>query len=391
MFINNAFARLGFLALLATCVFAEMPQTAVRDVLYDPSGEAFSGTVTIVPNGFPPSATPPVISIPVEDGLFSVRLTPTTTVSPQAFYSVTYAGPGKSFLWNEKWSVSPHEHGLSLKDVRVPEMKSRTAPSNINAEKARDISLPLSMSDISSLNASLAEMTGSLNTLAANLNQVATTVQTITSTQRVIGEVPVGSINGVNATFTLANTPSQATTVVVCRNGVTLHVSNDYTVSGNVVSFVPAAIPITGDIVTVDYTKTSLQSTPTVNRMSTYRDITLPIPMSDVTGLSSALSQINVFISTLTSNATNLETTVQGLAALTPVYGEVPTGAINGTNTRFALQNVPQNGAITLFKNGLRETVGVDYSLTGQSIVFLSLSAPQVGDSLSVDYTAAIN
>lgn len=65
-------------------------------------------------------------------------------------------------------------------------------------------------------------------------------------------EVPTGSVNGVNVTFTLANTPVTGS-VQVFLNGVRQKVTTDYTVATATITFVSA--PSTGDDVTVVYFK----------------------------------------------------------------------------------------------------------------------------------------
>ena len=47
------------------------------------------------------------------------------------------------------------------------------------------------------------------------------------------GETPVGSINGSNTTFTLANSPKPASSIEVTLNGAELSVTTDYTLSGD--------------------------------------------------------------------------------------------------------------------------------------------------------------
>ena len=71
------------------------------------------------------------------------------------------------------------------------------------------------------------------------------------------GEVPTGTINGTNTTFTLANTPSVAASVHVYVNGLRqfLGTGNDYTFSGTTITFLTGAVPQTGDILFVDYQK----------------------------------------------------------------------------------------------------------------------------------------
>ncbi len=87
-----------------------------------------------------------------------------------------------------------------------------------------------------------------------------TTVSTNTSTgfvkysNVVIREVPSGSINGTNTSYTIANTPV-AGYEEVFLNGVLQEpgASNDYTITTVTIAFVTA--PISGDIVLVNYYK----------------------------------------------------------------------------------------------------------------------------------------
>ena len=78
----------------------------------------------------------------------------------------------------------------------------------------------------------------------------------ITAPNFVIGEVPTGTINGTNPTFTLANTPLVGKEMVHV-NGIRQQVGsgNDYTISGATITFLSGAIPQTGDVVIVDYLK----------------------------------------------------------------------------------------------------------------------------------------
>lgn len=60
------------------------------------------------------------------------------------------------------------------------------------------------------------------------------------------GEVPSGTINGSNVTFTLANTPNPALSLVLFRNGVLQYPAGiDFTLSSSTITFVTA--PLTGD------------------------------------------------------------------------------------------------------------------------------------------------
>lgn len=94
----------------------------------------------------------------------------------------------------------------------------------------------------------------------------------MTSYGFVCREVPAGIINGTNAVFTLSNTPT-ANTEQVFLNGILQNVGagNDYTISGNTITF--AIPPIVTDVILVNYTI----------------DVTLPTPPTP--GLESSASR----------------------------------------------------------------------------------------------------
>ena len=57
----------------------------------------------------------------------------------------------------------------------------------------------------------------------------------------VTGEIPAGTLNGINATFTLANVPT-AGSEAIWLNGLRMKTGFDYTISGATITFVPADI-----------------------------------------------------------------------------------------------------------------------------------------------------
>lgn len=66
------------------------------------------------------------------------------------------------------------------------------------------------------------------------------------------------------------------------------------------------------------------------------------------------------------------------------VFGETPTGVKNGINTTFGLADTPRSGSTAVYRNGLRERLGVGYTESGTDIVFST--PPLSSDDLSVDY-----
>jgi hypothetical protein len=57
---------------------------------------------------------------------------------------------------------------------------------------------------------------------------------------------------------------------------------------------------------------------------------------------------------------------------------EVPAGIINGVNATFTLAAAPSPvGSLMLIRNGLLQTAGIDYTLSGNTIAFLAGAIPQ--------------
>jgi hypothetical protein len=72
------------------------------------------------------------------------------------------------------------------------------------------------------------------------------------------------------------------------------------------------------------------------------------------------------------------------------VDGETPAGTINGANAAFTLSGVPNPVAsLALYRNGLLEKQGLDYTVSGNAITFLSGAIPQSGDALTASYRMA--
>lgn len=94
--------------------------------------------------------------------------------------------------------------------------------------------------------------------LTAPMLLLVTLLPTVSWTQPCTGtfvdnEIPVGSINGTNITFTLSAIPSPVSSLVVFRNGIALHSNLDYMVSSNTLTFQNVAIPQTGDVVKLQF------------------------------------------------------------------------------------------------------------------------------------------
>lgn len=69
----------------------------------------------------------------------------------------------------------------------------------------------------------------------------------------------------------------------------------------------------------------------------------------------------------------------------TIVMNEVPSGAINGTNTVFTTANNYAAGKIAVYLNGARQILGTNYTETGVSEITMT-SPPVTGNTLCADY-----
>ena len=116
---------------------------------------------------------------------------------------------------------------------------------------------------------------------------------------------------------------------------------------------------------------------------------TLPISINQVSSLSADLASINSAIATLTAQLNNLIANGAGAAAGTNasfIDAESPAGTVDGTNTAFNLAQLPTSGSLSVYRNGLLQSVGVDYTVTGSAVTFLPASVPRVGDVVASFY-----
>jgi hypothetical protein len=68
----------------------------------------------------------------------------------------------------------------------------------------------------------------------------------------------------------------------------------------------------------------------------------------------------------------------------TQVFGEVPSGTLNGSNETFTVSNSFQTGTTCVYRNGLREHLGVGYTESSPELLF---TTPPLGsDVITVDY-----
>ena len=134
--------------------------------------------------------------------------------------------------------------------------------------------------------------------------------------------------------------------------------------------------------------------TTTVNGLST----TVAGHTTSIASLSSTVGSLSPTVSGLSTSLTNLTNTVTALTATvnslsggntSSVYvdAQTPTGTLNGTNKVFNLASVPApSTSLALYRNGLLQSSGVDYSLSGGVVTFTSASTPLSTDILQAFY-----
>ncbi|MBI3209993.1 MAG: hypothetical protein HYZ37_14000 [Candidatus Solibacter usitatus] len=72
------------------------------------------------------------------------------------------------------------------------------------------------------------------------------------------------------------------------------------------------------------------------------------------------------------------------------VDGETPAGLVNGTNAVFTLADAPvPANSLMLYRNGVLQRAGTDFSISSNTVTFTSGSHPQNGDLLAASYRLA--
>ncbi len=325
-------------------LLAQTTLTQIRDTIVNADGTPFNGTVVITWNGFTGSNTgtisPLSTSARVYNGTLSVLLVPTTTASPGTFYQAVYYGNDGAAAWTETWQVPPSSTPLTLSTVRTSASTGSGTSTGTGggsgtgggtSGSGQYATLPISLNQITGLSAIL----GSLNSAIAGLNTQLNTIGSTppTTAAFVDSDSLSGTLDGVNANFTLSQTPVPASSLSVFRNGLLQSLGVDYTVSGSAITFLPGSVPLPADLLNAAYR------------------VAAPGPTA-------------IFIDS-----------------------ETPAGVINGNNLNFTLQITPNPpGSLKLYKNGVLLMQNIDYTLGANVIVFSTNITPQTGDALRASY-----
>lgn len=270
-------ARLLLAAITMTSgAFAAPALSTIQDLLYKADGARFNGTLTISWNSFQAADNSTIVqqssTVTVKDGNLRVQLVPSTTSTPAIYYSVVYNSDGK-VQFREVWSVPSSGQPLKVRDVRVNTPTGSSggpggpapSPQTGTIEEADVIGL------IADLEARPLKGPGFAPNRVAFINslgQIEAVLGSDGDCIRVDGstgpcgtvapafidnEPPAGIVDGSNRAFTLESTPDPESSLVVYRNGLLQKVGIDFTLNARTITFVPGAVPQSGDILMASY------------------------------------------------------------------------------------------------------------------------------------------
>jgi hypothetical protein len=245
--------------------------TTVQDTLYKANGAPFSGFVLIEWQSFEAADSSNIatsnLTVPIVNGVLYVQLAPNAGSSS---YAVRYVSEGRA-QFQEIWVVPASARPLGLNDVRVT-----SAPgSGGSGSTGQDTSIPESsvvglLTDLAMRpergagyapsSAAYIDSAGLIEAVAGNVTDCVRVNGTSgpcgssgTGPGFVDGETPAGLLNGTNAVFTLANPPAPAASLALYRNGLLEQQNVDYSVAGNVITFAPVSLPLSGDTLVATY------------------------------------------------------------------------------------------------------------------------------------------
>lgn len=277
------------LFLLCATAAAALAQTTITDTIRVGAGNGlFSGRVVLSgPNmacGNTTYAQWP-LELKVVSGVFSAVLAPSAACEPQGVYAVRFI-PDRGTEWTERWIVPASQTPLALAQIPratvqvptsfiSPAQISRTGatvgqvmtvlPTGIWGAASPAVIDPTMGGDVSGTAASaiVQRIRGILFDAAAptegqvyvyDAPNLRFRPRTINGAYADL-EVPSGTLDGVNSEFSLAQAPFPVGSLHLYRNGILQKRGDggDYTVTGNVITFVPAALPQSGDLLQASY------------------------------------------------------------------------------------------------------------------------------------------
>jgi hypothetical protein len=261
------------LLILPAGAAAQPALTTIEDILYKADGTRFSGTVYISWISFQGGDSSQIataeVTLPVVNGVFRVRLVPTTTASPGANYSVRYNSRGR-MQFQETWAVPPSTVPLRIRDVRIAQGTVVGPPPVLTQMGIGDVTglqnelavRPMRGIGFGPGRAAVINSAGQLDAASGTLSDC---VRVDGSSGPcggggggilpafAEGETPAGLVNGSNTAFVLNYAPSPASSLQLFRNGLLMKQGSDYSLSGKNITFFLASTPQPGDLLQAAY------------------------------------------------------------------------------------------------------------------------------------------
>jgi hypothetical protein len=329
---------------------AAPPVTVIQDTLYKADGSRFDGLAQIEWKSFRSSDGSEIpqnaINVAVVNGYVKTSLVPTTNAIAPAYYTVRYNSAGRT-QFIEYWAVPPSSAPLRISDVRThgPLAGPIAAPSTTMA--IQDVSGLRTELDLRPAKGTTwvngrAAVIGSNGAIESALGYPGDCVRVNGTTGPcgdggllfIDGETPLGALNGSNTVFWLSAPPVPGSSLSLFRNGVLLRAGVEYSLTSNVISFAALSAPQAGDLLQAWY------------RIASGASVTIDI-----------------------------------------VNGEMLVGLVNGSNPLFSVTSAPKPASsLQVYRNGLLQKAGVDYTTSVNTITFTSVSIPQPGDILQASY-----
>jgi hypothetical protein len=343
--------------LLAWSALAGPPLTTIQDVLYKADGTRFNGTLAIAWSSFQAvdasAITTQTTTVKVVDGNLRVQLVPTTNSTPPTVYQVTYNSDGR-VQFHETWAVPPSAQRVRLRDIRVAASTSSFPDiGNVGAtvEESDVVGLtadlgarPIKGPGYTASRVAIVNDTGGLESATGNTSDCVRVDGSSgpcgggQASSFVDAESPSGIVDGANTQFTLSSLPNPAGSLALYRNGILEKAAQDFTLNGQALVFVSAATPQPGDTLLAWYRLSGAGDTPSF------------------------------------------------------VDSDSPSGALDGVNSQFTLSAAPNPASsLAVFRNGLLQKTGQDYTLIGVTLTFVPGNTPQPGDTLLASYRLSGN
>ena len=201
------------------------------------------------------------------NGLLQVQLVPNSTAAPPAnVYTVHYQSDGNQ-QFTETWTVPASTTPLTVAQVRTGVISSSGGGTGTGAgTTVTESSVVGLLSDLAqrpvkgpgfgTSAVAVINQNGQIDAVVGDVGMCVlvdgTTGPCGVTSQYFDAETPGGVVDGVNVTFTLANSPS-GTSLSLYLNGLYLSAGFDYTLNGSTITFTAGAQPQPGDTIIASY------------------------------------------------------------------------------------------------------------------------------------------